>query len=262
MFINYRSVVTGIYFILMALAVALGITTLASRCSASEAAPDWSHAVILDQAVNMRTAMFVSQELQEYAAQPGVKEVVLVIDSPGGEITSGRFLLDSMESVRAGGIKIKCYVPHLAASMAFSILTHCDSRIGLPASQFLWHTSRVVLRGPMTAPQLQDMARKLAELDATLFEDMAEASGISIATLASSISEDLLDITKVQDILGSSFISVRKVVPTLLNPPASVPRAPEPDLLSLLFGGSSTTTPRKPIFLNIYLPADIREEIK
>ena len=70
-------------------------------------------------------------------------EVTLLINSPGGQVLAGLQFVDIMELVKSRGTKIRCVVPNLAASMAFHILAHCDSRFSLNSAILLWHPAKL-----------------------------------------------------------------------------------------------------------------------
>ncbi len=61
----------------------------------------------------------------------------MIINSPGGSIIAGNFIINSMEYVKGRGVKINCFVADIAASMAYSILLHCSERTALSHSMLL-----------------------------------------------------------------------------------------------------------------------------
>ena len=71
------------------------------------------------------------------------KKVVLLINSPGGDVYPGLQFIDAMEAVKTRGVKITCVVSNMAASMAFQILSKCDSRYSLANSLLLWHPMKL-----------------------------------------------------------------------------------------------------------------------
>lgn len=82
-----------------------------------------------------------AKELMDMASS--YKEVTLLINSPGGQVVPGLMFTDYMELVKSRGTKIRCVVPSLAASMAFVILAHCDTRYTLPSAILLWHPAKL-----------------------------------------------------------------------------------------------------------------------
>jgi ATP-dependent protease ClpP protease subunit len=84
--------------------------------------------------------------------------ITIVLDSPGGSVIAGTSFLNQMYLAQSQGITINCYVLDMAASMAFQILTQCDSRKALHTSYLLWHGVRV---GVMMAIITEEAARSL-----------------------------------------------------------------------------------------------------
>ena len=98
----------------------------------------------------------------------------LVISSPGGYVDVGFLIITFMDSLRADGIKFRCFVPDQAASMAFQILLHCDERHVLNFSSLLFHRVRVHLgRGSViTGPDARTLANDLLLTDAVIFREL------------------------------------------------------------------------------------------
>lgn len=95
------------------------------------------------------------------------KPVDLVISSPGGSIVAGYLIVDRLDALRAEGVKIRCTVRSVAASMAFQMLLHCDERYSTPHAFLLWHPVRVFYQGALTA----DLS-KVAFIQMKLSDDM------------------------------------------------------------------------------------------
>lgn len=120
----------------------------------------------------------VGQELLRLANE-GKKEAQLIINSPGGEVTTGLLYLSLMDAARAKGLKVTCFVPQVAASMAFQILLHCDERHVLDSSFLLWHRARVRLGGGfmspgvvVTAPEALRLGKDLDLLDSFIYSEL------------------------------------------------------------------------------------------
>lgn len=96
----------------------------------------------------------------------------IVISSPGGEVVAGSLLIDRMEQMKLAGIKFRCAVRDVAASMAFQILLHCNERYATPHSFLLWHPVRIFTRGVMTADMAYTLASQLAEADEVALHDL------------------------------------------------------------------------------------------
>jgi len=79
-------------------------------------------------------------------------EITLIINSPGGEVNAGLFLINAMKLSQARGAKLRCITTGLAASMALQVFSQCDSRFALPNSFMLYHPVRVNLGGGPFSP--------------------------------------------------------------------------------------------------------------
>ncbi len=93
-----------------------------------------------------------AEELMQVSSRGELTKVVLLINSPGGDVLAGSIYISALEVAKTRGAKVECYVPLLAASMAFQILAHCDTRFALDGALFLWHPPRVVLSDTLLTP--------------------------------------------------------------------------------------------------------------
>lgn len=153
-----------------------------------------------------------------------IDSVDLVISSPGGSVTSGFFFINQMEAARAKGLVINCFVPDVAASMAFGILVHCDHRYALSRAFLLWHRARVNLGGgifgggsPMTAPQLLTLGRDLASLDKVIFRETLAALGIEEKVVRYHFENETLHVGVNLHALAPEFITVYDSIPGLFE---------------------------------------------
>ena len=121
--------------------------------------------VIINQPIARGTMGPVYARMQEFITKSAPSSLNLIIDSPGGSVTAGFIFVSQMKALQGKGTKITCYVPGLAASMAFQILTQCDERIVLEESALLWHRARTQYMGIITAPQAGQLARDLQAVD-------------------------------------------------------------------------------------------------
>lgn len=159
------------------LAILLLFTPSLSRAEEITATPKVAHAygVIDDQSA----AAFL-KEMQETAAIDG--ERVIMIDSPGGSVTAGIDMIDAVEQEKATGVHVTCIVRHVAASMAFNLLTHCDTRIADQGAMLLFHKIEIGGRIPgirMTAQNLRKIADELDDLDLRFSIPNAAALGFT-----------------------------------------------------------------------------------
>lgn len=118
-----------------------------------------------------------------YRAQIGEKEIQLVIDSPGGEVGTGYMFIDALEAVKAYGVTVTCFVPHMAASMGYQIFMHCNKRYVLSHALLLWHHVRVdVFMAMLGVKELLPLARDLAKIDAHILEELLAVMGEDMST--------------------------------------------------------------------------------
>lgn len=154
---------------------------VSSACHAASALQVADDAVVIEGVIQGNNLQPVATELLRRAAE-GVQSTDIVINSPGGSVTTGFMFLSQMDEARARGMKLRCFVPEIAASMAFGILVHCDERHALARSFLLWHRARVSVGGfggaPMTAPQAAVLARDLDAVDKLIFEETNAALGM------------------------------------------------------------------------------------
>lgn len=123
--------------------------------------------VIINQPIVGNTMAPVMERMNRFLSKKKAPaEIKLIIDSPGGSVYTGFKFIVQMKALQAQGTVIKCYVPGLAASMAFHILVHCDERTVLQESALLWHRARIfVMMAALTAPMANELSRDLQQID-------------------------------------------------------------------------------------------------
>jgi len=90
--------------------------------------------------------------------------VSLIINSPGGAVLPGIQFVSAMRIAKSRGVKLRCFVPVMAASMAMIIFNECNERYALDNALFLWHSIRIGLRGVYTPENLEIMQRQMTIL--------------------------------------------------------------------------------------------------
>lgn len=103
----------------------------------------------------------------------------VVISSPGGSVSHGLMLIQAMKEVKAKGITIRCYVPTLAASMAYVIFTQCSERYALPYATLLFHSPRVFGTFVITAQNSRQLANGLTQLENQLLGMILPVMGVT-----------------------------------------------------------------------------------
>lgn len=100
------------------------------------------------------------------------KDIDIVISSPGGSVIAGSLLVDRMVQMKSDGVKFRCVVRDLAASMAFQFLLFCDERYATPHAFLLWHPVRIFAQGVVTAQLASNLATQLQQADEVALHDL------------------------------------------------------------------------------------------
>ena len=143
--------------------------------------------VLLGDAVDDHTASLVCAQLLFLESEDPEKEIYLYINSPGGVVTAGLAIYDTMQY-------ITCPVATLcmgqAASMGALLLSAGTSglRYSLPNSRIMIHQPSGGFRGQATDIEIH--ARETLRLKATLNEIMAKHTGQSIDVIANQTERD------------------------------------------------------------------------
>lgn len=163
----------------------------------------------------------IAAKMDELLAAPAAPaRVNLLIDSPGGSVYSGFRFIAQMKSLQGKGTKFSCYVPGLAASMAFHILTHCDERVVLEESALLWHRARVfIMFGVITAPAASAVSRDLEQIDNHILADVHEslASDMKDEDISYHFEHETLHIGQKLCSLAPHFCTAKSHVPGLME---------------------------------------------
>lgn len=146
-------------------------------CQAGPLQVDKSRALIIEGAIEKGNILELGKKLLE--ADPSKGPMDLLINSPGGDVVTGFRFINQMEEAKANGLTIRCFVPEMAASMAFGIFVHCSERYALAHSFLLWHRARVMGGGlfgsAMTAPMARGTAAQLEVLDSQILREATAA---------------------------------------------------------------------------------------
>jgi ATP-dependent protease ClpP protease subunit len=129
----FKSVMVSIVFMLVASAsaTAKGLTFVANP-NRTVYVDGVVNGRIMDEAVHIIDLVADSRE-----------PIDIVINSPGGSVLAGLQFISALNLAQARGVKIRCVVPVLAASMGFQILAHCDERYALKYAMLLWHPVKI-----------------------------------------------------------------------------------------------------------------------
>lgn len=163
----------------IALAATLTLALNAGPCRAE--APVITKAIVISGPIMDNVTEMLGDALLLSSKDENSDPIDLVISSPGGSIEEGFLFIAKMEAVKAKGVIIRCYVPDLAASMAFQIFVHCSERYALPTAFLLWHHARTQFGGgfggspAFTAGQLLHAGQELADLDRLILDEVTAA---------------------------------------------------------------------------------------
>lgn len=150
--------------------------------------------------------------------------VDLIIDSPGGEVLTGRLFINYMFAAQALGTKIRCFVPHMAASMAFSILTHCDQRYVLSNAVLLWHRAATMLGGGFMSSgtrldgmQAAAIARDLLTIDEIIVDELTSTLHLPEEEIMYHLNQQTLHFGSVLSHADPKFITSQDYIEGLLD---------------------------------------------
>lgn len=183
---------------------------LCAQTARSEVSVDIEKALVIEGVISGDNIVHIGQALLDRAAE-GQSSADLIINSPGGSVTSGFMFLNMVDEARARGMRIRCFVPEIAASMAFGILVHCDERHALARSFLLWHRARVSVGGlfgsPITAPEALALGRDLASVDRLILDETTKALGIDPRVVKYHFEQETLHVGTNLHILAPNFIT-------------------------------------------------------
>ena len=133
------------------------------------------------------TANAVVAELLFLQAQDAEKEVSMYINSPGGSVTAGLAILDTMKMVKC---PVATYCVGQAASMGAILLASGEKgrRYALPHARIMVHQPWGGAQGK--ASDIEITAREILRLKEMLNGILAEASGRSIESVTNDTDRD------------------------------------------------------------------------
>src|SRR5271157_533336 len=146
--------------------------------------------IFLGTPIEDQVANLIIAQMLFLAAEDPDKDISLYINSPGGSITAGLAILDTMRLVEPN---IVTYCVGQAASMA-AVLLACGSkgkRYSLPHSRILIHQpSMSGLAGQAT--DIDIYAKEILRMRETLNQILATASGQTIEKIARDVDRDYI----------------------------------------------------------------------
>ena len=143
--------------------------------------------IFLGEEVNATTASMVVAQLLYLEAQDPDKEIQLYINSPGGSVTDGMAIYDTMQYVKCD---VSTICVGMAASMGAFLLSAGTKgrRLALPNAEIMIHQPSAGTKGQVT-----DMAihlRRLEIIKKRLNHIMAENTGKDVETVTADCERD------------------------------------------------------------------------
>lgn len=157
----------------------LGCCTASATPTAFVANPSRTIAVTAQIGEN---GLAIANQIMDLAAKDANQPIDILINSPGGSVTMGEFVVDSINAVKSRGIAVRCISVAAAASMAFSILDACSERYALKHTKLLFHPAKIMIPGFMGVAIREDEAKKIYDqlhaLDEELIAHLLETTGM------------------------------------------------------------------------------------
>ena len=143
--------------------------------------------IFLSGAVHDGMSSLIVAQLLHLEAENPSKEISMYINSPGGVVTSGMSIYDTMQYIRP---KVSTLVVGQAASMGSLLLT-----AGAPGMRFSLPNSRIMVHQPSggyqgQATDIEIHTREILKIRNTLNELLAEHTGQDIETIARDTDRD------------------------------------------------------------------------
>jgi len=188
-----------------------------------------NHFLYLDGVITGQTIAPLQEALEKIITAGGSKRAVtILINSPGGGVVAGMSFINRMQTLRALGTEINCYVLDVAASMAFQILTQCTTRYTMPTSFLLWHGVRMGTYQPITAELARQMAADLERMDFMVMRQLASTLSMKDDDIRSHFRNETLWSGAGLHFIDPYFISIEDAYPELMSKLDTAVRTEEP----------------------------------
>lgn len=159
-----------------------GITSTACA-SGNSVKFDETRLVIIANMIEPRISLAAANTIEAHASGPADKPklpIDILINSPGGSVMAGGFVLDAINLAKSRGYVVRCHTAVLAASMAFSIYNACSERYAFPNSALLFHPARVYVEGALGAKDAAFIAVELQALNDALIAELVGSLGMGL----------------------------------------------------------------------------------
>ena len=143
--------------------------------------------IMLSEEVNDTTASLIVAQLLYLEAQDPDKDIQFYINSPGGSVTAGLAIYDTMQYIKPD---VSTICVGLAASMGAFLLSSGakGKRIALPNAEIMIHQPSGGAQGQATDIQIQ--AERIAQMKKKLTKILADNTGKDVETVAADCERD------------------------------------------------------------------------
>ncbi len=173
--------------------------------------------VIMNGVVGGSTVLPASQKINSLLRE-GNAPIYMYINSPGGSVLAGYYLINQMEKAQGLGVKFICVVDNMAASMAFQLLAHCDSRYAMKSSILLWHPVRVAIFMALITPQIaQSITNDLKYIEALMVPKLLKELNIDEKTFYQHYNAETLQYASEVNKSAPGFLNVVDTISNLVE---------------------------------------------
>ena len=143
--------------------------------------------IFLSEEVNDTTASLIVAQMLYLEAQDPDKDIQFYINSPGGSVTSGLAIYDTMRYIKCD---VSTICIGMAASMGAFLLSAGTKgkRIALPNAEIMIHQPSGGAQGQATDIQIQ--AERIAQMKKKLTKILADNTGKDVETVAADCERD------------------------------------------------------------------------
>lgn len=143
--------------------------------------------IMLSEEVNDTTASLIVAQLLYLEAQDPDKDIQFYINSPGGSVTAGMAIYDTMQYLKCD---VSTICVGMAASMGAFLLSAGTKgkRIALPNAEIMIHQPSGGAQGQATDIQIQ--AERIAQMKKKLTKILADNTGKDVETVAADCERD------------------------------------------------------------------------
>lgn len=201
----------------------LSLSCATTNAAAGAPTVDVGRSVVIGGVIQNGNIMHIGGQMIDWAKQ-SKDPIDLIISSPGGDVVTGFLFINQMEAVKAEGVKIRCFVPTMAASMAFQIFVHCDERYALSKAFLLWHRVRVSLGGGLlsggstvTAPMAKDLYLDMSRLDRLIFTETNNALDMPTHAVRYHFEKETLHVASQLEEADPGFVHTFPAIPGLID---------------------------------------------